>query len=168
MSMICTNINIDSNLKQESQALFESLGLNLSTAVNMFLRQAVREQTIPFRVGAPIPNAETRTAIENAQHGIGLSRGFSSVSEFMEDLNTDDSNRRSTPPRQPPVFLFHALNLYNQSPCKLSFIISSTSEYVFPRLGSAFILFTFFLRYKFQSISCYWFRPIIQKYYCQI
>lgn len=87
MAAISTNIKIDPTLKQESQALFESFGLNLSTAVNMFLRQAVREQAIPFRIGTPVPNIETLKAIENARNGIGLSRSFSSVSELMEDLD---------------------------------------------------------------------------------
>ena len=90
MAAISTNIKIDASLKQESQALFESLGLSLSTAVNLFLRQAVREQAIPFRVGTPVPNAVTIKAIEDARNGIGLSRGFSSVAELMEDLNADD------------------------------------------------------------------------------
>lgn len=90
MSAVSTNIKIDPQLKQESQALFESLGLNLSTAVNLFLRQAVREQAIPFRVGAPVPNVETLRAIEDARRGVGLSRGFSSVAELMEDLDADD------------------------------------------------------------------------------
>ncbi len=90
MAAISTNIKIDPALKQESQALFESFGLSLSTAVNMFLRQAVREQAIPFRVGTPSPNLETLKAIEDARNGIGLSRGFSSVAELMEDLDADD------------------------------------------------------------------------------
>lgn len=90
METVSTNIKIDRELKQESQALFESFGLSLSTAVNMFLRQSVREQAIPFRIGNPIPNAETVKAIEDARKGTGLSRGFSSVAELMEDLNADD------------------------------------------------------------------------------
>ncbi len=90
MTAVSTNIKIDPVLKKESQALFESFGLNLSTAINMFLRQAVREQAIPFRIGTPVPNAETLKAIEDARRGIGLSRGFSSVSELMEDLDADD------------------------------------------------------------------------------
>lgn len=90
MSAVSTNIKIDQALKRESQALFESFGLSLSTAVNMFLRQAVREQAIPFRVGTPVPNIETLKAIEDARNGIGLSRGFTSVTELMEDLNADD------------------------------------------------------------------------------
>ena len=36
------------------------------------------------------PNADTLEAIENARKGIGLSRGFSSVDELMEDLDADD------------------------------------------------------------------------------
>ena len=90
MSVVSTNIKIERELKRESQALFESLGLSLSTAVNLFLRQSVREQAIPFRIGNPAPNGETRKAIEDARNGIGLSRDFSSVAELMEDLNADD------------------------------------------------------------------------------
>lgn len=90
MSSTSTSIKIDPKLKKESQALFESFGLSLSSAVNMFLRQAVREQAIPFRIGAPIPSAETLKAIDDARNGIGLSRGFSSVEELMEELNADD------------------------------------------------------------------------------
>ncbi len=90
MAPVSTNIKIDPVLKRESQELFESFGLSLSSAINMFLRQAVREQAIPFRIGNPIPNTETIRAIKEARNGIGLSRGFSSVSELMEDLNADD------------------------------------------------------------------------------
>lgn len=90
MAAISTNIKIDPTLKRESQALFESFGLSLSAAINIFLRQSVREQAIPFRIGASVPNMETVKAIEDARNGIGLSRGFSSVSELMEDLDADD------------------------------------------------------------------------------
>lgn len=90
MAPVSTNIKIDPELKEQAQALFDSLGLSLSAAVNVFLRQAVREQAIPFRIGEPLPNAETLRAIEEARNGIGLSRGFSSVHELMEDLNADD------------------------------------------------------------------------------
>lgn len=90
MNPVSTNIKIDPELKQEAQALFNDLGMNLSTAINLFLRQAVREQAIPFRVSRSIPNDETLRAIRDARNGIGLSRPFSSVSELMEDLNADD------------------------------------------------------------------------------
>lgn len=90
MAVTSTNIKIDPELKREAQALFEGLGLNLSTAVNIFLRQAVREQAIPFRIGTPYPNDETLRAIEDIQNENDLSRAFSSVDELMEDLNAED------------------------------------------------------------------------------
>lgn len=53
MAVISTSIKIDSDLKQQAQELFSDLGLNLSTAVNIFLKQAVREHSIPFHIGDP-------------------------------------------------------------------------------------------------------------------
>ncbi len=53
MAAISTNIKIDADLKQQAQALFADLGMNLSTAINIFLKQAVRERSIPFHVGDP-------------------------------------------------------------------------------------------------------------------
>ena len=90
MTPVSTSIKIDPQLKKESQALFEKLGITLSTAVNIFLRQSVKEQAIPFRIGEPELNAETIQAIEDARNGIGLSGPFASVEELMEDLNADD------------------------------------------------------------------------------
>ncbi len=46
-------VMIDGDLMQDTQALLHELGINLDTAVNLFLRQAVRENAIPFRVGEP-------------------------------------------------------------------------------------------------------------------
>ena len=89
MTPVSTNIKIDPELKEQAQELFESLGMNLTTAVNIFLRQSVREQAIPFRIGEPVPNAETLQAIRDARRGVGLSRGFTSVKELMEDLDAD-------------------------------------------------------------------------------
>ena len=90
MTPVSTNIKIDPELKEQAQDLFESLGMNLTTAVNIFLRQSVREQAIPFRIGEPVPNAETLQAIRDARRGVGLSRGFTSVKELMDDLDADN------------------------------------------------------------------------------
>ena len=62
----------------------------MTTAFNIFAKKTVREYRIPFEIGADIPNAETRKAIEDARKGIGLSKAFSSVDELMEALNADD------------------------------------------------------------------------------
>ena len=52
MSMESINIKVDSEVKRQAQELFESLGMSFGTAVNVFIRQAIRENAIPFRVAA--------------------------------------------------------------------------------------------------------------------
>ena len=42
------NIRIDKDIKDQAEEIFNELGLNMTTAVNMFLRTAIREQGIPF------------------------------------------------------------------------------------------------------------------------
>ena len=50
MAKSITSINVDTTVKAQAQELFSELGLDFSTAVGLFLRQAVREQRIPFEI----------------------------------------------------------------------------------------------------------------------
>ncbi|MGN1014102.1 MAG: type II toxin-antitoxin system RelB/DinJ family antitoxin [Butyricicoccus sp.] len=89
MAGVNTNIKIDPVLKQQAQDLFDELGLNLTTAVNMFLRQSVREQAIPFRVGCPIPNAETIEAlreVEQMKKFPEMGKTYTDVDAMMKEL----------------------------------------------------------------------------------
>ena len=90
--MASTNINIrmDSDLKTQFEAFCADMGMSMTTAFNVFAKKAVREYRIPFEIGAEIPNAVTRKAIEDVENGIGVSRAFSSVAELMEELNAED------------------------------------------------------------------------------
>ena len=63
MSKVCTNISLDSELKAQAQELMSDLGLDLSSAITLFLKQAVREQRIPFEIRRDIPNKETIEAL---------------------------------------------------------------------------------------------------------
>ena len=90
MAKVNTTISLDADVKTAAQSLLADFGLDLSTAVNIFLRQMVYQRAIPFDIQREYPNGETRRAIDDARKGIGLSRGFSSVAELMEDLDADD------------------------------------------------------------------------------
>ena len=63
--MATTNLNVrvDETLKKNAEELLNDLGMNMSTAVNVFLRQLVRVHGIPFEIKADVPNAETLEAI---------------------------------------------------------------------------------------------------------
>ena len=67
MAKVSTNISIDAETKAKAQELFADWGLDLSTAVNIFLKKVVKENAIPFTIGQDMPNAVTRAAIEAAE-----------------------------------------------------------------------------------------------------
>lgn len=87
--METTNINVrvDKEIKEKAEALFNELGLNMSTAMNMFLRYAIRYGGIPFDLRLEVPNAETRSTIDDVNNNRNMSKTFDSVKELMEDLN---------------------------------------------------------------------------------
>ena len=90
MAKVATNITIDEATKKKAQVLLADFGMDLSTAVNIFLKQMIYEGSFPFSITREVPNEETKKAVENVRKGIGLSKGFSTVSELMEDLYADD------------------------------------------------------------------------------
>ncbi len=83
------SFRIDSELKNQADKLFNNLGMNLTTAFNIFLRQSVREGRIPFEITMNSPNAETISAMREAERIANdpTVKGFNSVDELMADLN---------------------------------------------------------------------------------
>ena len=65
------NIRIDKAIKDQAEEIFNELGLNMTTAVNMFLRTAIREHGIPFELKLEVPNDTTATAIEGQKNDEG-------------------------------------------------------------------------------------------------
>ena len=67
--MATTNLNIrtDKGIKDQAEEIFAELGLNMTTAVNMFLRTAIREHVIPFEIKLDVPNETTAAAIEEGR-----------------------------------------------------------------------------------------------------
>ena len=90
--MATTNLNvrIDTDLKKQSEKIFSELGLNMSTALTVFLRQVVRSNGLPFDMRLNTPNDETLAAIQDVNLNRNMSKPFNSVKELMDDLNADD------------------------------------------------------------------------------
>lgn len=67
--MATTNVSIrmDTELKAQADELFAELGMNLSTAFNVFVRQSLREGGIPFEIHTDRPNKETIAAMLEAE-----------------------------------------------------------------------------------------------------
>lgn len=87
-----TNISIrmDNKLKEKAEKFFNKLGMNLSTAFNIFVRQSLRERRIPFIISCDIPNAITKNAISKAENLINdnNSKRFSNVDNLFDDLDS--------------------------------------------------------------------------------
>lgn len=85
MTAVSTNIKIDPVVKQRAQVLFDSLGMNLSTAVNIFLKQSIREQAIPFRIGDPFYSPANMEYLRQVTHDIDTGKSVLKEHELLED-----------------------------------------------------------------------------------
>ena len=90
MAKVNTNISLDPVLKKEAVELFYSMGLDLSTAISLFLFQAIRERKIPFEL-QEVPNKETLAAIKEGEEMMKhpeKTETFHSLDELMKDLKS--------------------------------------------------------------------------------
>ena len=87
MSKVNTIISIDGDLKKSAVNLFASFGLDLSTAITLFLQQAVREQRIPFEIRMEIPNKETIAVLNEFEEMKKDKEKYKRYSSFDEILN---------------------------------------------------------------------------------
>lgn len=90
MSGKTTNISIrmDARLKSQADELFNELGMNISTAFNIFVRQSIREGRIPFDITLSSPNSETISAMLEAER-IAKDpnvKGYTDLNQLFTDL----------------------------------------------------------------------------------
>ena len=88
--MSTTNLNIrtDKEIKEQAEQIFSDLGLNMTTAVNMFLRSTIRENGIPFDLKLEVPNEVTTAAIEEGRRIASDPdvKGYTDISELKAAL----------------------------------------------------------------------------------
>ena len=92
MATTPTQIRIDSTIKEEATALFSELGMDMSSAVNIFLRQCILRGGLPFPVELPQYNKETLEAMAEARR---ISRdpdvkGYTCMADLKAALEADD------------------------------------------------------------------------------
>lgn len=89
MANVTTSIRMDADTKKLASELLNELGLDLSSAINIFLKQVVLQGGLPFEVKYPQYKAEVIEAMEEAK---AISRNpetktYESFSEALEDIN---------------------------------------------------------------------------------
>ena len=78
--MAVINIRVNDEVKKEADTIFKSLGLNMSVAMNLFLKKCINEKGIPFDL--KIPNKETNKIL----NGDIERKSYKNVDELFEDL----------------------------------------------------------------------------------
>lgn len=83
--MATTNLNIrvDKDIKDQADQIYLELGMNMTTAINIFLRTTIREHGLPFALKLDEPNEVTAAAIEEG-------RRIASDSSVKGYTNMDD------------------------------------------------------------------------------
>ncbi len=89
MATVPTQIRIDEGLKAQSTELFSQLGIDMSSAVNMFLRQCVMQGGIPFNVSVPRYKSSVLDTMDEAirLNNAPNAKRYKSFSEALEDLD---------------------------------------------------------------------------------
>lgn len=84
------SFRVDKNLKKQADTLFKKLGINTSAALNMFLTQSVREQSIPFVPTMNVPNERLLSAIkevEDIENGKIKAKRYKTFEDALKDLD---------------------------------------------------------------------------------
>ena len=93
MASATTNISIrmDRELKERADEFFGEIGMSMSTAFNVFIRQTLREGRIPFHISVDRPNGETIAAmLEGERLAYDTSvKGYSSAEELFAALDKE-------------------------------------------------------------------------------
>ena len=83
------NIRMDKDVKEQAQRVFAQLGMDMTTAVKVFLRQVIRSNGFPFELRLDTPNEETMAALREVQEmkkNPSIGRSYTDVDEMMKEL----------------------------------------------------------------------------------
>ena len=83
------NVRIDSNVKENAEAVFAHLGITPTAAISLFYNQVIRTNSIPFELKADLPNNKTLSAInevEEMEKNPEKFKGYDDIDGLMEDL----------------------------------------------------------------------------------
>lgn len=87
MAKTTMNIRMDSNIKEEAGKIFSNLGMDMTTAINIFLRQAIQHRGLPFEVKIKEDNVSLENILNDVENNKNMIGPFNSIEELMSDLN---------------------------------------------------------------------------------
>ena len=83
------NVKVNAQDKKEATIILKDLGLNMSTFINMALKQVIKQEGIPFEVVSPKPNKELLEALKEGkaiEDGTLKVKGYHNIDKMFEDI----------------------------------------------------------------------------------
>jgi len=85
MEFVSVNVRMERKIKVEAEKLFADLGINMSSAINIFIRQAIRQNKMPFEISA---DKTVESEVKNRRSAFGCLKGKINVpDDFNEPLD---------------------------------------------------------------------------------
>lgn len=87
------NVHVDPKDKEEATAILKDLGLNMTTLINMTLKQVIKVNGVPFEVVNPKPSRKLRKALKEVEYmekHPEKYKSYDNLEELFKDLNSDD------------------------------------------------------------------------------
>ena len=91
MAQTNLTIRIDEDIKREAEILFNRIGLNMSAAINVFFRQSIREQAIPFEL-KPYDDYYSGERLNRIRHSIEQAERGEIVTKTLAELETMEND----------------------------------------------------------------------------
>ena len=88
------NVKIDRTVKREADSIANALGMTLSTAINIFVRQMVNERAIPFKIHLADNNAAQFHKLLDDMRAVAAERGFMSDDEINAEIQAARSEMK--------------------------------------------------------------------------
>ncbi len=91
MANTSMNIRMDADVKRQAQKIFSDMGMDTTTAINIFLRQVIRTHSIPFDIKTDVPNDETLLAIKEVRElkNNPNVKSYDSFAELLEEVRNE-------------------------------------------------------------------------------
>lgn len=89
------NLRIEPDIKAQADAVFSSLGISVTDAINVFLHASIMEGGFPFQPKQPGYNRETLMAMQEAKDimaGKIEAKRYDSLNSLLADIDAEDAN----------------------------------------------------------------------------
>lgn len=85
-------VNVDAQTKKNTEKIFQDLGFNMTTGVNMFLKAVERYQGIPFELELNSPNQTSLEALREVRENFDNLKSYKNFDEIIDEIDRELEN----------------------------------------------------------------------------